>query len=42
MTGPCEYDNEHSGSMKGGEPLDSLSTSWLLMKGSAPITIVKD
>ena len=32
----CEYGNEPSGSMKGGEFLDQLQTSQLLKKDSAP------
>jgi hypothetical protein len=34
--GSCEYDNETSGSVNGGEFLDQLSDCQLLKKDSAP------
>ena len=36
MADACEYGNEPSGSVKHGEFLDLLQTSWLLKKDSAP------
>ena len=36
MADACECGNEPSGSVKCGEFLDKLQTSWLLKKDSAP------